>query len=59
MFWREAAPRFAALLDEHARTGTPLPGETGPGGEGDAPAWSASMRLARTSCLMCKKASIV
>ena len=27
MFWREAAPRFAALLDEHARTGTPLPGE--------------------------------
>lgn len=24
----DAAPRLAALLDEHARTGTPLPGET-------------------------------
>jgi len=24
----EAAPQLAALLDEHARTGTPLPGET-------------------------------
>jgi hypothetical protein len=32
---------------------------SGPGGESDVPAWSASTRPTQTCCLICKKSSIV